>query len=62
MKSDIDYTLYLVTDRSLMSSATIEESVEQAILGGCTLVQLREKAVSSKDFYETAVRDRKSVV
>ena len=58
MKPDIDYTLYLVTDRSLMSSASIEESVEQAILGGCTLVQLREKDVSSREFYDTAVRVR----
>ena len=58
MKPDVDYTLYLVTDRSLMSSETIEESVEQAVLGGCTLVQLREKNVSSKVFYDTAVRVR----
>lgn len=54
MKPNIDYTIYLVTDRSLMSSATIEESVTEAILGGCTLVQLREKDISSKEFYETA--------
>ncbi len=59
MKPNIDYTLYLVTDRVLMSSASIEESVEQAIMGGCTLVQLREKTVSSRDFYETALRVRK---
>lgn len=58
MKPDIDYTLYLVTDRALMSSATIDESVEQAIRGGVTLVQLREKDVSSRDFYETARRVR----
>jgi len=52
----IDYTLYLVTDRDLMSSPTVEESVEQAIKGGVTLVQLREKKVSGREFYETAVR------
>lgn len=56
MKSAIDYSLYLVTDRDLMSSATIEESVEQAVRGGCTVVQLREKTASSLDFYEYAVR------
>lgn len=54
MKPTIDYTLYLVTDRDLMNSPTIEESVRQAVLGGCTLVQLREKTASSRDFYETA--------
>lgn len=54
MKPSIDYTLYLVTDQELMSSPTIEECVEKAVEGGCTLVQLREKAVSSRSFYETA--------
>lgn len=58
MKPKIDYTLYLVTDQKLMSSSTIEESVTQAILGGCTLVQLREKDCSSKEFYETALKVR----
>lgn len=56
MKSNIDYTLYLCTDRDLMSTNTIEESVEQAVKGGCTVVQLREKYCSSKEFYELAVR------
>ncbi len=55
MKSKIDYTLYLVTDRDLMSTKTLEEAVEQAIQGGCTLVQLREKTASSRNFYETAI-------
>jgi thiamine-phosphate pyrophosphorylase len=59
MKPEIDYTLYLVTDRDLMSAASIEESVERAISGGCTVVQLREKTASSKEFYETALRVRK---
>jgi len=55
MKPIIDYTLYLVTDSSLMSTDTVEQSVEQAIKGGCTLVQLREKEKSSKDFFDTAM-------
>ncbi|EKQ56564.1 MULTISPECIES: thiamine phosphate synthase [unclassified Clostridium] len=56
MKPKIDYSIYLVTDRDLMSTETLEEAVEQAILGGCTLVQLREKDCSSLDFYNTAVK------
>ena len=36
MKGNIDYTLYLVTDRNFMSTAKLEDAVEQAILGGCT--------------------------
>lgn len=56
MNRKVDYSLYLVTDRDLMSTATLEEAVEQAIHGGCTLVQLREKTASSLEFYRTAVR------
>lgn len=53
-KKDLDYSLYLVTDSMLMSTDTLEEAVEQAVLGGCTMVQLREKTASSLDFYHTA--------
>lgn len=59
MKNKIDYTLYLCTDRDLMSSATIEENVELAIKGGCTVIQLREKNCSSKEFYDLAVSVKK---
>ncbi len=59
MKNKIDYTLYLCTDRDLMSSATIEENVELAIKGGCTVIQLREKNCSSKEFYNLAVSVKK---
>ena len=56
MKPRIDLSLYLVTDRDLMTTPTLEEAVEEAISGGVTLVQLREKKASSRDFYELAVR------
>ncbi len=59
MKNKIDYTLYLCTDRDLMSSATIEENVKLAIKGGCTVIQLREKNCSSKEFYDLAVSVKK---
>jgi thiamine-phosphate pyrophosphorylase len=59
MKSNIDYSLYLVTDRELMAANSIEECVEQAVSGGCTVVQLREKTASSREFYQTALRVRK---
>lgn len=55
-KNEIDYTLYLCTDRELMSTETLEEAVERAIKGGCTIIQLREKDCSSQEFYETAKR------
>ena len=53
-KEKTDYTLYLCTDRELMSTDTLEEAVEQAVRGGCTVVQLREKDCTSLEFYETA--------
>ena len=37
-----------------MSTDTLEEAVEQAVRGGCTVVQLREKDCTSLEFYETA--------
>ncbi|AOR25076.1 thiamine phosphate synthase [Clostridium taeniosporum] len=55
MKPKIDYSIYLVTDRDLMSTDTLEEAVEEAIKGGSTLVQLREKECTSLDFYSTAL-------
>lgn len=55
MKQNVDYTLYLVTDRKLMSTESLKPAVEQAILGGCTLIQLREKDCSSLEFFETAM-------
>ena len=53
-KSNIDYTLYLVTDREILGNRNLEDAVEEAILGGVTLVQLREKNCSSLEFYNTA--------
>lgn len=56
MHNRADYRLYLVTDRHCLQQQTLEQAVEQAILGGVTLVQLREKAIASKAFYERALR------
>lgn len=59
MKNNTDYSLYLVTDRQLMSTETLEEAVEQALLGGCRLIQLREKTATSREFYELACSIKK---
>ena len=50
----IDYSLYVCTDRDLMSSQTIEENVEKALKGGAGIIQLREKSISGRGFYEEA--------
>ena len=52
----IDYSLYLVTDRGILKGRDILEAVEAAIKGGVTLLQLREKDISSLDFYNLALK------
>lgn len=49
-----DYTCYLVTDRRLLASGTLEEAVASACRGGATLVQLREKGISREELAERA--------
>lgn len=54
MKSKIDYSLYLCTDRSIMSDTSIEECVEKSLRGGVSVVQIREKDCSGKEFLQLA--------
>lgn len=54
MKRKIDYSLYLCTDRRLMRDATLEECVEKALRGGVSVVQLREKDCSGREFLALA--------
>lgn len=51
-----DYTLYLVTDRDVLRGRDLIKCIEESILGGVTLVQLREKNVTSREFYEIAIK------
>lgn len=46
--------LYLITDRRFLKGRSLAESVEAAILGGVTIVQVREKDVSSRQFHDIA--------
>ena len=50
--------LYLCTDRVLSLGRPIYETVEAAIDGGVTMVQLREKDAASREFYEIALKVR----
>ena len=48
----IDYSLYLVTDRTcIKNQLSLKDAVEQAIKGGVSIVQLREKNISTLEFY-----------
>ncbi|MBO7691436.1 MAG: thiamine phosphate synthase [Methanobrevibacter sp.] len=58
-KEDIDYSVYLVTDRRNKTDEEFLNIIEEAIKGGTTIVQLREKTASTKEFYELALRVKK---
>ena len=51
-----DLVLYLVTDRDMVHNTTLEIAIERAILGGVTIVQLREKKLSHDEFVRRAKR------
>ena len=51
---EVDYSLYLVTDRSLSRQRSSEEIVGAAVRGGVTCVQLREKHCSTREFIREA--------
>ena len=50
-----DLSLYLLTDRPLSLGRPLDRVVEEAVHGGVSMVQLREKNSSSREFYELAV-------
>ena len=49
-----DLLLYGVTDRSWLGEWTLYSAVEQSILGGVTMVQLREKDLEKEEFQKEA--------
>ncbi len=55
-RDNIDFRLYAVTDRKVLKGIKLEEAVEQAILGGATIVQVREKEVSTLEYINIATK------
>ena len=50
-----DYSIYYVTDEELLHpNYDLYKSVEDAIIGGATMIQLREKNTTTRDFIEKA--------
>ena len=47
--------LYAVTHRSWLRGRTLHEQVEEALIGGATLVQLREKELDEAAFLQEAI-------
>ncbi|WMJ76122.1 MULTISPECIES: thiamine phosphate synthase [unclassified Sedimentibacter] len=50
-----DLLLYAITDRSWLGEKTLPQVVEEAILGGASFIQLREKNLSYQDFLRAAI-------
>lgn len=50
----INYELYLVTDTNICPREKLVSVTESAIKGGVTLVQLREKDISTREFFAEA--------
>ena len=48
--------IYLVTDEKACLGKDFYACIEEAIKGGVKIVQLREKNISTKDFYEKALK------
>jgi len=46
--------LYAVTDRTWLGNQTLEEQVEQCLVGGATFIQLREKELTDTQLLEEA--------
>ncbi|TIA96745.1 hypothetical protein E3P94_03097 [Wallemia ichthyophaga] len=55
MRSEIDYSVYLVTARDLLPVGKhYLESLEESLQGGVTVVQLREKTIDTGEFIQIA--------
>jgi thiamine-phosphate pyrophosphorylase len=55
----IDFNLYLIAGRGETLGRNLEFVVEEALRGGVRAVQLRDKALSTKELYETAYELRR---
>lgn len=53
---NIDYSVYLVTDQFDFTEQEFLDIIEKAIIGGTSIVQLREKNSTTREFYNLAVK------
>jgi thiamine-phosphate pyrophosphorylase len=58
MKSPSSWHVYLVTDRSLSKGRSTQDIVADAVRGGISVVQLREKELETKDFFQEGLKIR----
>ncbi len=50
----LDTTLYLITDSTYHTEETFLKTIEEALKGGVTLLQLREKDISAREYIKLA--------
>lgn len=51
--------LYAITDRTWLNGRSLEDVVEQSLMGGVDIVQLREKNLDFNSFLESAIKIKK---
>lgn len=51
--------LYAITDRTWLNGRSFEDVVEQSLMGGVDMVQLREKNLDFNSFLESAIKIKK---
>ena len=54
MRPEVDWSLYLVTDRDLANGRDLRDIVAAAVAGGVTVVQVREKACATRAWLDLA--------
>ncbi|MGH2327860.1 thiamine phosphate synthase [Campylobacter taeniopygiae] len=59
MKNNLDLKLYLVASRGKRSDEVFLNILENAIKGGINIIQLREKELNSREFYELGKKVQK---
>lgn len=59
MKSNNYLELYAVTDRHWLGNQTLFDQVKEALDGGATCIQLREKQLDEEDFLKEAIEIQK---
>ncbi len=60
-RREFDMSLYLVTDPDLAAGRDLEWIVREAVEGGVTMVQIREKNTPTKEFIDVARRIKASL-
>jgi thiamine-phosphate pyrophosphorylase len=54
MMNQNDLLLYLCTDQGYLGERSFADIIEEAIAGGVTMLQIREKNACTREFFETA--------